>query len=113
MANKDDNETSGSETPPKKGRPGSIVELGLDDAKTVTTGKIDLSAVSAKADVPQPKVEMKASEPQSQLAGKYTIKDGDTPFSVALEKYGRGSMGNDLRRKNRNVPWDTGSIITL
>ena len=118
MSDKDDNETSGSETPPKKGRPGSLVELGLDDSETVTSGEVDLSTVVVDSkNVPKPEVEVKKSKPepkpQPQLAGQYTIQEGDTPWSVALEQYGHGPLASELRQKNIDVPWKVGHVLTL
>lgn len=93
---------------------GDGIKLKLGETGTVTSGSEDRSTVEVKGkDVPEPKVEVKVSKPQVQSAGKYTIQQGDTPFSVAKDQYGRGSMGNDLRRKNKDVPWKTGNVITL
>ena len=101
---------------PKKREQIVNIELEPGESETITSGSESPSTVNVQAeDAPKPKIEMKASEPelQPQLSGKHTIRDGDTPFSVALEMYGRGSMGGELRRKNRNVPWKTGNVITL
>lgn len=83
---------------------------------TTSGSEADYStAVVDAEDVPEPEFEVGASppEPPPQLTGKYTLKQGDTPFSVALEMYGRGSRGGELARANRKVPWKAGNVINL